>query len=271
MLNTHLAKLNSTQYAFTDLTVHLFIYFLISVTAYLILFKTTRWAKSRIDPKPIRKQQLQSEIKHSLLTIFVFAVNGGIVVELNRRFGWFRFYEDVNLHGLPYLLLSPFLFILLHDTYFYWTHRLMHRPSVFKRIHAVHHQSYSPTPFTVYSFHWGEAFVESCFVPTAAFFLPMHPLAMFALIIASQAMNLIGHAGHEFLPRWFYRSFLAEFFTTTTHHHFHHSGGARSNYGFYFRIWDRLCGTEDPRYAAALDRLRGRPEVSRDHASQLAS
>ena len=39
------------------------------------------------------------------------------------------------------------------------------------------------------------------------------------------------------------------FNNTTTGHDLHHELG-RDNYGFYFRWWDKLMGTEHPGYAA---------------------
>src|SRR3546814_1568014 len=48
---------------------------------------------------------------------------------------------------------SVLLYLLIHDTWFYWTHRWMHRPALFRRCHAVHHQSRPPTAWTAMSFH----------------------------------------------------------------------------------------------------------------------
>ena len=45
------------------------------------------------------------------------------------------------LHWLP---LSLLVYLFLHDTWFYWTHRWMHRPRVFRLAHAVHHASKPP-------------------------------------------------------------------------------------------------------------------------------
>src|SRR3546814_18089983 len=57
--------------------------------------------------------------------------------------------SDVCSSDLDYPLwwwpCSVLLYLLIHDTWFYWTHRWMHRPALFRRCHAVHHQSRPPT------------------------------------------------------------------------------------------------------------------------------
>lgn len=43
---------------------------------------------------------------------------------------------------------------LFHDTWFYFTHRLLHSRWMMKNVHYMHHQSTNPSAFTGYSFHW---------------------------------------------------------------------------------------------------------------------
>jgi Delta7-sterol 5-desaturase len=54
----------------------------------------------------------------------------------------------------------PLMFII-QDTYFCWTHRLMHHPKVFKTFHSVYHQSTNPSPWAAYAFHPLEEIVEA--------------------------------------------------------------------------------------------------------------
>ena len=39
---------------------------------------------------------------------------------------------------------------LFHDTWFYFAHRLLHRPYLMKRVHYMHHQSKVPSAFSGY-------------------------------------------------------------------------------------------------------------------------
>ena len=62
------------------------------------------------------------------------------------RAGWTRVYFDIRERGAAGLGSSLVLMVILHDAYFYWTHRLLHHPAFFERFHRVHHLSTTPTP-----------------------------------------------------------------------------------------------------------------------------
>ena len=63
--------------------------------------------------------------------------------------------------------------------------------------------------------------------------------------------NVMGHLGYELCPAGFVTHPVAGLLTTATHHALHHSD-PRHHYGLYFTVLDRLCGSEDPRYAATF-------------------
>jgi hypothetical protein len=68
--------------------------------------------------------------------------------------------------------------IVAHDTWFYWTHRAMHRPRLFRVFHRTHHLSRTPTPWTAYSFSVPEALVQGAFVPLFLLLVPTHYLGI---------------------------------------------------------------------------------------------
>ena len=59
---------------------------------------------------------------------------------------------------------SLLVYLFLHDTWFYWTHRWMHRPKPFRIAHAVHHASRPPTAWAAMSFHPWEAVTGAVFI-----------------------------------------------------------------------------------------------------------
>jgi sterol desaturase/sphingolipid hydroxylase (fatty acid hydroxylase superfamily) len=138
--------------------------------------------------------------------------------------------------------------ILMHDTYFYWTHRLMHHPLLFRWMHHTHHLATNPSPWAAYSFSMPEALVQAGIGPLIIFTVPNHPGAFAIFMIWQIGFNVLGHCGHELYPRWFMRSWCGRVFNTTTHHAMHHESN-RVNYGLYFNLWDRLLGTNHHRYA----------------------
>ena len=86
------------------------------------------------------------EIVWSLIASLIYALPAAAVIELWKH-GGTALYSDVGRYGAWYLPVSVLVYLFLHDTYFYWTHRLMHVPGVYRVMHRVHHQSRPPTPF----------------------------------------------------------------------------------------------------------------------------
>jgi Delta7-sterol 5-desaturase len=149
---------------------------------------------------------------------------------------------------------------IAHDAYFYWVHRAIHHPRLFKFFHRAHHRSITPTPWAAYSFAVPEAAVMFMFVPIWQLFIPTPGWVFFVWINFQIIRNAMGHAGFEFFPRWWLKSPLTRWINTTVHHDLHHNGGFNSNYGLYFTWWDKWMGTEHPHYHARFDEVvsRGR-------------
>jgi len=160
----------------------------------------------------------------------------------------------------PTLVVALFVVLLMvaHDTYFYWTHRAMHDPRLFKRWHRTHHRSVTPTPFAAYAFDWREAVVQAAFVSIWISLVPTPPLAMFIFLGVMIIRNVMGHSGTELHPRGMADHWFWGLFTTTTHHDMHHCGSFTHNYGLYFTWWDRLMGTENPAYRDTYRRITER-------------
>jgi sterol desaturase/sphingolipid hydroxylase (fatty acid hydroxylase superfamily) len=194
--------------------------------------------------------QRRREFANSMLTVLIFSANGAAIFA-GIRAGWLCFYTDLERHGLPYAAASLVILIVAHDTWFYWTHRLMHLRGMFRWSHRTHHQSIAPTPWAAYSFAPAEAVVQAVFLPLILLVLPLHPTVIFVFLVHMIVRNVLGHAGVEFMPSRWLAGWWGRWLTTTLHHDMHHAHG-RSNYGLYFRWWDRLCGTEHPDYAERL-------------------
>ncbi|MDX1499717.1 MAG: sterol desaturase family protein [Woeseiaceae bacterium] len=198
------------------------------------------------------------EIGFSLATTLVFSLVG------------FAVYAGARLGALQLYGVQPppacrragdvSAVVLLHDTYFYWAHRLMHTRWLFRRVHRLHHRSRTPTPWAAYAFAPPEALLEAAIMPLAALAMPMHELSALLFVTHMIIRNVIGHAGVELFPAWWLRVPVLRLVTTTTHHDLHHSSG-RWNFGLYFTWWDRWMGTEHPGYAARFARVTESPPV----------
>lgn len=173
-------------------------------------------------------------------------------------------YLQLGPWDVIYVPFVTLVVLILDDTYFYWTHRLMHHPMLFERVHRVHHESVDPTPFTAFSFHPLEAIVlgiGGLSILPAVLLLPWHPIAVIAAGTFSTLFNVIGHLGYEIYPRGWTRFPILRWKTPGYHHYMHHQR-VQGNYGLYFRWWDRLCGTEFKDFESRYDRLFQKPEDS---------
>lgn len=187
--------------------------------------------------------QIRREIGWSLLSALIFAIPAGIVAWGWDRHGWTQIYTAWDAMPLWYLPVSLVTYLVLHDTWFYWTHRLMHHRRIFPVAHAVHHASRPPTAWAAMSFHPVEAAVGAVIIPALVFIVPIH-VAMLGVVLAIMTvMGVTNHMGWEMFPRAVVHSRLGGWLITASHHNRHHEL-YRCNYGLYFRFWDRLCGTD---------------------------
>lgn len=228
-----------------------------SLAALVVFAWAPAWLRRRrLQARHPRSADFRREIGFSLLTVLIFSLTGfGIYTGM--QVGLFQVYGEIAVHGWGWLLASIALALLAHDTYFYWAHRAMHHPWLYRRIHRLHHRSVTPTPWAAYAFHPTEAVIEAAFLPLFLLFVPMHGLAVTIFLAVMILRNVVGHAGFELHPAGMARSPWFGWLTTTTHHDMHHAR-PDGNYGLYFTWWDRLMGTEHPDYHDRFDAATGR-------------
>jgi len=187
--------------------------------------------------------QIRREIGWSLASAAVYGVPAGVIAWGWANRGWTRIYADIHAWPLWYWPVSVLLYLLAHDAWFYWTHRLMHRPALFRLAHAVHHASRPPTAWAAMSFHWIEALTGAVVIPLLVFLIPIHVGALGLVLAIMTVMGVTNHMGWEIFPAFIWRGPLGAWLITASHHQRHHAF-YHCNYGLYFRFWDRLCGTD---------------------------
>ncbi len=229
--------------------------------------RRTSWASRKIQARDASAADIRREFTSSVQTCLVYigvtmltiwGLHLGVLQKINGSLGL----------GTDLAILAGI--ILAHDAYFYWVHRAMHHPRLFKTFHRHHHRSITPTPFAAYSFALPEAVVMAIFVPIWQLFVATPGWVLFAFLNFQIIRNVMGHAGLELMPRWWLSTPLTSWLNSTTHHDLHHSGKFNNNYGLYFTFWDRLMGTEHPDYHAIFARVTAKPPV-REPLSELAS
>ncbi len=230
----------------------IFRYAFISGSAYLIFYVIlkNKFLARKIQKKFPGWDKMRMDVLFSLQTIIIFAIIATIV--LWRLAEYTNMYANISDMGIPYYILTFPLMFLIHDTYFYWMHRFMHLPYIFKRVHLVHHKSTNPTPWTSYSFHFMESALEAAIIPIIAFTLPVHKSALILFLLLQFIYNVYGHLGFELYPKGFNKHFIGRWINTSVAHNMHHKHFT-GNYGLYFLFWDRLMGTLRPDYDDAFE------------------
>ena len=212
---------------------------------YLVSSGAFAFATSRVRPGHYAglDAQIRREIGWSLASATIYGIPAGVVAWGWAERGWTLIYTDWTAWPLWYLLVAPLIYLFLHDTWFYWTHRWMHRPGPFRAMHAVHHASRPPTAWAAMSFHPYEAVTGAIVIPALVFLVPIHVAMLGLVLLVMTVMGVTNHMGWEMFPRALVHSKLGGWLITASHHQRHHEQ-YRCNYGLYFRFWDRLCGTD---------------------------
>lgn len=232
-------------------------YGIMAGTAWLffhVLFRKALRHRRIADRDPVAKQ-MGREILHSLRSLAIFGAVGGVIYFLAMS-GLTQFYRPIDKHGWGWYFASIVLMVVLHDAYFYWTHRLMHHRRLFRLFHRTHHLSINPSPWAAYAFSPLEAVVQGSIGIVIALLIPIHPSAFLPFMLWQISFNVLGHCGYEIFPNGFLRSPIGKFLNTPTHHALHHEK-FRSNYSLYFNVWDRWLGTNHATYEERFLRASG--------------
>jgi sterol desaturase/sphingolipid hydroxylase (fatty acid hydroxylase superfamily) len=180
----------------------------------------------------------------SLASSAIYALPGALVIEAFKAGGTAIYAGPIDsVVGWIWLPLSVFTYLFIHDTYFYWTHRAMHHPKLFRATHLAHHRSRQPTPWAAFSFHPWEAIISAWILPAVAFLIPIHLYGVVFLLIFMTYASVANHAGWEIVPSGWLRGRFGREVITASHHNVHHTD-YKANFGLYFRFWDKVCGTD---------------------------
>ncbi|MEB3187975.1 MAG: sterol desaturase family protein [bacterium] len=235
--------------------------FLFQFTLYVILAGSAFWLvhaspfevfrRRRIATEPVSRAQLNRELRLSVVTMIIFGAVGGLMNVLNER-GIVHVCIDGDCGGPAYTGLMTLVLVLAHDTYFYWTHRWLHTPWLFRHFHIDHHRSKDPTPLSVLAHHPVDAFLSVGFLYAVIVVVPVPVASILMFQVVLFVFNVLGHLGLEYMPAGYVRTPLFAWLNSPTHHHLHHRA-THYNHGLYFNFWDRLCGTEHPEYAGQFE------------------
>jgi len=211
---------------------------------YLIFFEFLKktFRERFLRKKPLKRTQLFKEIYWSFLSGLIFAATGLLIYFFYVK-GFSAIYLNISDYSIAYIPISILIFLLIQDTYYYWLHRWMHLPKVYKYLHLIHHKSIHTSVLTSFAFHPLETIFQAVFLPIIIVLLPLHVYALIGAILIMTFSATINHAGVEIYPSGKLGLWFRKWFIGATHHDFHHRK-FNYNFGLYFTFWDKLMKTE---------------------------
>ena len=187
-------------------------YFIVAGLSFLlfyVIFKSTLTQKKIQERFPAAKDYLR-EIFYSIITILIFGIVPVVFIFNESVSKYTLLYKDIAAMGWVYYFSVFPVMLFMHDTYFYWIHRLMHNKVLFKWFHLVHHRSTNPSPWAAYAFHPLEAILEAGILVVFLFTLPMHRTNFAIFFLFMIVYNVYGHLGWELYPKKFTRRAWAD-------------------------------------------------------------
>jgi Delta7-sterol 5-desaturase len=229
----------------------------LTVLLYVIFRKQLRHRRNyKARPLKTYTKQFSREFFYSFTTQIIFGITGITTYFIFKDAGFYSGPREA-LSWVNPIILNVVTFVILivsHDTYFYWTHKWMHHPKVFRHVHKVHHLSKETTPLSSVSFHPLEAIIEGSWALIPQIIFPLFPIGALVYTLVELFHTVYAHAGYELYPSGFTKHWLTKHIITSTHHNMHHErvGG---HYGLYFMWWDWAMKTEFDDYHTRFESL----------------
>lgn len=193
-----------------------------------------------------RRQRWQNHLALSFLSkviiriLFPFLAVTTAFIAQSKGIGYF------NKNPMP-LWFEMICSMMVLDLVMYLQHRMMHRMSLFWRVHRVHHIDRHLDVSTGLRFHPLEEILTMGFKLLAVSFMGAPVVAVLLYEMLLNAMTMFVHMNIHLssktdrLLRWL--------IITPNMHRIHHSDYLKetnSNYGFILSCWDRLFGSYTP-------------------------
>jgi lathosterol oxidase len=233
-----------------------FVLALIAFTLFYIVFRN-KWLYKKIQQRFPKNKDYVREIIYSVTTMIIFALVSSMVFTHPSIRPYTKMYANISDYSWVYYFAAFPIMLFVHDTYFYFCHRLMHHKKIFNYVHLVHHQSTNPSPWAAYAFHPLEAFIEIGILFVFVFTLPLHKTHLLIFFLFMIVYNVYGHLGYELYPKGFGKHWFGRWINTSVNHNQHHQY-FKGNYGLYFLFWDRILGTIREDYEDRFDEVKTR-------------
>jgi sterol desaturase/sphingolipid hydroxylase (fatty acid hydroxylase superfamily) len=211
----------------------------------LYRYKLPSFEKLKITNLPFPWEENPEKFKKdfpSILKIYLF--NLVILTSvLHLIFG--RFYKMRNDESYPTFLetlLAILVYVFYEDFCFHWSHRFLHLPFIYPKIHKVHHKIFNVFHLSCVHTHYIEYIIGNYF-PSAIGMLVFGPCFHFISFTTFVILRLLetheAHGGYEFQYSIFK---INPWGIESNYHNFHHLKNI-GNYSTFFFLWDSIFQT----------------------------
>ncbi|MBT4871388.1 MAG: sterol desaturase family protein [Marinovum sp.] len=160
-------------------------------------------------------------------------------------------FKGSEIWFFAWLIMLP----IMGSMHFYWIHRLLHWPPLYRSVHELHHRSINIGPWSGLSMHPVESgiYMSSILV---FFIIPAHPVIVLLHLYIRAIGPCFTHAGFETILAKNKKVVDAGDF----HHQLHHRY-FECNYGTAEMPWDRWFGSFHDGTPEATERIRTRKKL----------
>jgi lathosterol oxidase len=235
---------------------------LMSVVAgglHLYFYTFTKQGKRlKYDPRPLMVKGRQFTLGGQIRDNMFWTLGSGVMVWTGYEVllfwamanGWA---PVLTWEASPVWFVALFLLIPMWESfYFYWIHRMLHLPWLYKRVHALHHRNINVGPWSGLSMHPVEhvIFLGSGLIHFIVPAAPVHILYHMQYLTLTAATTHCGFEGLVVRDR--NRLKLGTF-----HHQMHHRY-FECNYGSLEVPWDKLFGSFHDGTVEADEKIKAR-------------
>lgn len=206
-------------------------YFLLAGLSYLVVFVALR-RRLDLGPAPGLRENLRAiwtSLGGNLGNVLLTAPIHWAILSSHSQV-----YFAVDEHGVAWLITSALLVLVVTETMIYWIHRALHLRWAYARLHLRHHLFRRPTPWVSYAFHPLDSFAQALPYHLCAFLFPLHIDVYLGMLGFVMAWTVLIHDRSPVRRSW-----VVNHAGRHSVHHWHN----KYNYGQFFTLWDRACGT----------------------------
>eukprot|EP01095_Lingulamoeba_sp_RSL-Kostka_P012319 TRINITY_DN4861_c0_g1_i1.p1 TRINITY_DN4861_c0_g1~~TRINITY_DN4861_c0_g1_i1.p1 ORF type:complete len:271 (-),score=40.34 TRINITY_DN4861_c0_g1_i1:3-815(-) len=191
----------------------------------------------RLQPKVDRKEKWWN--------CFVLVITNHLYVVSFLFYGYYYILPKLPVEyysPLPHffkIFLQIIVYLMVEDFLFYWVHRTLHHPDIYRVVHKTHHNFKAPFAFSGNAVHPIEFIISGSCQFVGCLIWPPHVFTLYIWIVVRVWINIEDHCGYRL---YISPTELLPFFGSSKFHDDHHKD-FKGNYASTFTYLDRIFGT----------------------------